>query len=389
MIFEMALLHAISDFNEEKDHTLQDGAAQNQSEVLELTPKQFKTFVNLVKGIPIKNVAELNTTNAVTHDTQNGKAQENNLKKPSKINSILQKIYLNGSILKIVNGKSLLHHLPQKVTIKESSGKETKSTNERLVLVGILDVVNTSQANNNVGVTVKAVTQSVPQTITAKEETEPNDSPTQMAEEINNYLQNELLANKTAEIMSAASVHGHEHRLSVLMEKLDKMVVKAPREFTENRKKELQMSEHILLRILNLSSTVLKELNGQLSGNPSPNDNKAEQDKYSFEDKELAMAESEWEDADQLNHYVQMFYQLEENLSNLKIFLEDYNTGEKLDMVERLLDHSLSVVTQLEQIPWLKGRNSYIDFELEALRDFAGILSNVESIPHDPRVGST
>ncbi|XP_072888982.1 uncharacterized protein [Hemitrygon akajei] len=362
-LFEMSLLHAINEFNDEKDHLLHKDGADNQSEIPELT---------------LKYVEKLNqsaTTLSTTTSRDQVKEGDNDLRRFSKINSLLQKQHLNGDIIKIQNGKSLLQHLHQLPTTEASPVKETEPISKVIALVEVLDGGNTSQSN----VTEPVVKKSVPEDILNEEENETNYLAAQMAEEINDFLQNHLLANKTAGILTSDSLRRYESRFTELLGKLNIMVATAASNFTAAKKRDLLISEHTLLQILDLCSSILKNLNSQLSGNSQ---HKVGPVKYSSEREELVRIEPEWEELDRMNLIIHLFYQLEEILSNLKIILKNYKEGEKHNMAEHLLDRSLTVVSQLEQIPWLKGRNSLTDFEPETLRDLAGGLSNAELIPH-------
>ncbi|XP_059808472.1 uncharacterized protein LOC132382367 isoform X2 [Hypanus sabinus] len=363
-LFEMSLLHAINEFNDEKDHLLHKDGAHNQSEIPELT---------------LKYVEKLNqsaTTLSTTTNTDQVKEDDNDLRRFSKINSLLQKQHLNGNIIKIQNRKSLLQHLLQLPTTEASPVKETKPPSKVVAVVEVLDGGNTSQSN----VTEPVVKKSVPEGILKEEENETNYLAAQMAKEINDFLQNHLLANKTAGILTSDSLRSYEPRFTELLGKLNVTIATAASNFTADKKKDLLISERTLLQILDLCSSILKNLNSQLSGNSQ---HKVRPGKYSSEREVLVRIEPEWEERDRMNHIIHLFYQLEEILSNLKIILKKDKEGEKHNMAEHLLDQSLSVVSQLEQIPWLKGRNSLTDFEPETLRDLAGGLSNAELIPHE------
>ncbi|GCB71985.1 hypothetical protein scyTo_0006135 [Scyliorhinus torazame] len=274
----------------------------------------------------------------------------------SEINSMLEKIYLEAKSLIMTKNEDII----TKSSIKDA---DTDMTLAKHVLMEGVSKGNAS------------VEESGTKLLTA-----------QITKGINQYLQNVSLVNERVEMINTSYLYGYEQKFSKLLAKLSKVIVAIPKVLTMDKKEDLQISESILLRILNVSNHALQNLNGRLLGKVAHRANHAEPDKSSSIRHKLNKKNSTWEEFVQINHFVQMFYKLEENLSDLKIFLKTHEKEKGHELVEYLVNQSIKVVTQLEQIPWLKGKNSFIDFKLEALRDFAGPLSDAEFIQQRPSI---
>ncbi|XP_067827250.1 uncharacterized protein [Heptranchias perlo] len=394
-LFEMALLRAISEFSDESELMLYKESPRNHSEILELSPGLFKALISLIKSIPTEGVERSNISVGTGVMEKDGEGVEKNpvdRNVLSKINSTLEKVYHESNKVKTMNNETSVQHLPEKATTNESSVEVTQPTSEEIILVGVSDSgnrdANTSQDHNK-NVTKQVVTESVSESNAQERESGLNSLAGQMAKEINMYLQNVGLANETVEMINTSYLYEHGQKFSKLLARLTKVIATAPEVLTMDKKKDLMISGYILHKMLNLSNIALQDLNGQLLGTELQEAVSAKSDKSSLIKKESVEKKANQREFDQIDHFVQMFYDLEEKLSNLKILLEAYEKGKNHEVAKHLLDESLNVVSQMELIPWLKGKNSFIDFELEALRDFAGLLSDEELVQHEPSVGST
>ncbi|XP_038669638.1 uncharacterized protein LOC119974644 isoform X2 [Scyliorhinus canicula] len=347
----MALLDAITEFNKERDRMLHN--SQNKSKSIELPPRILKTLITLLKNPPMEqsNIGVGTVVTEKEEDRERNLVDQGGL---SEINSMLEKIYLEAN--------SLIMTKNEDITTKSSI--KVGDTDMILAKHVLMEGVSKGHAS---------VEESGTKLLTA-----------QITKMINHYLQNVSLVNERVEMINTSYLYGYEQKFSKLLAKLSKVIVAVPKVLMMDKKEDLQISESILLRILNVSNNALRNLNGRLLGKVAHRANLSEPDKSSSIRHKLKKKNPKWEEFVQINHFVQMFYKLEENLSDLKIFLKTHKKEQGHELVEYLVNQSIKVVTQLEQIPWLIGKNSFIDFKLEALRDFAGPLSDTEFIQQRP-----
>ncbi|XP_048472084.1 uncharacterized protein LOC125486823 [Rhincodon typus] len=356
---------------------LNDKDLRNRSELIELSPRIFKTLVKLLRDTPVEKSS---STVGIAVVDKDGQGIKTNSAELSEINSMLEKIYHEAELLKIMNNETSVPLLLEDIVTVSSIRKAQPTSG--VSNKGSTDA-NKSQAESK-NLTKLVVMESVSESNASVGESETKFLPAQVVKVINQFLKNASLAERV-EMINTNYLHGHGQKFSKLFAKLNEVIAVAPKMLTVDKKEDLLMSERILLKILNLSNSALQDLKGRLSGDVASN---TEPDKSSSMRNELSEQNSKWKEFNQINHFVQMFYKLEENLSNLKLILQSLSKMKKHDfeLAHQLLDQSLKVVTQLEQIPWLKGKNAFIDFELEALRDFAGVLSDTEFTQQKPSV---
>ncbi|GCC37346.1 hypothetical protein chiPu_0015850 [Chiloscyllium punctatum] len=354
---------------------LNDKDLQNQSEMIELSPKLFKTLVKLLRDAAVEKPSSTVGIAVVEKDRGGVKMNSAGL---SNINSMLEKIYHEAEMLKVANSETLAPLLLEDIATVASVRKTQPTSKENTA-------ASMSQAKSE-NLTKQVVMGNVSESNASVGEPGTKFLPAQVAKVIHQLLQNASLAERL-QMINTHYLYGHGRKFSKLFAKLNEVIAVAPKMLTVDRKEDLLMSERILLKILNLSNSALQDLKGRLSGDAAGN---AEPDESSSMRNELSEQNSKWKEFNQINHFVQMFYKLEENLSSLKLVLESLSKGKKqeFELAQQLLDQSLKLVTQLEQIPWLKGKNAFIDFELEALRDFAGVLSDAEFTQQKPSVRS-
>eukprot|EP00062_Callorhinchus_milii_P027236 gi/632990290/ref/XP_007884100.1/ PREDICTED: uncharacterized protein LOC103173254 [Callorhinchus milii] len=194
----------------------------------------------------------------------------------------------------------------------------------------------------------------------------------QLVSEINSYMLWIVSSNMSANASAAQT----GQRFLDFITKLNKLISKAPKVLARNSTKDLEASQEILGKMVFLSVQQAKQLQNKLEGKEvhnltntkMPNATEAKlPTKVNITVVEKLKTSNH---SNQLNETARMFYQLQKNLVQLK---------EQMDKTSKaktawLLEHSLTIASQLKQIQWLRKMSPLIDFELETLENFATIL---------------